>query len=156
MPTTQQLQAPLGCAHIPSSSTSAEVPGGDGPGSVSQTALLSRGAPRANVRTFLPVAQGRMHAVHQHLPFALLAPLCGEEGLRSVEGQTFDHSRSQRRGKGTVRKDSRHDTAQQRCPHLDTSPLGVEPLAVGTLQMVVALVSKNMVFFDQAQHIFWH
>lgn len=49
---------------IPSSSVSTEVPGGDGRGSAFPTALLPRGAPQANVRTFLPVAQGRMHALH--------------------------------------------------------------------------------------------
>lgn len=141
-------------------SASAEVPGGDGPVPVPQTALLARGAPQANVRTFLPLAGSRMHARHQNVPRALSSAPCGEEGLRPSAGQTLDHSRPQQRGERTVWEDHRNDTAQRRGPVLDILLPGVERLVGRTLRLVAAIVDKNTVFIDRAQkkkkHISWH
>lgn len=132
-------------ANLPPCFFGTEVPGGDGPGPILQTTFLSRRTPQPNVRPFHSMARGWVLSFHRNVRPAHFAPLCWEEGLRSIEGQTLDHPSYQQRGERTAWKDDRHYTAavQQWSSIPIILHFCLEPLAVQTLLVVVAIVSKK-------------
>lgn len=137
-----------------------EVPGGDGSGPVLHIIFLSWRAPQPNVRTFRSMAQGWMWAFHWNLHPTHFAHTCWEEGLRSIEGQTLDRPSDQQRGGRRARQDDRHYTAAVQ-PRISIPIIRVslEPLAIETLLVVVAIVTKKRVFFKmhtKCKIISWH
>lgn len=131
-----------------------EVPGGDGPGPILQTTFLSWRTPQSNVRTFQSMAQGWVLTFHRNLHPAHFAPLCWEEGLRSIEGQTLDHPSYRQWGERTTWKDNRQYTAavQQWFSIPMVLHFCLEPLAVQTLLVVVAIVRKKRFFRSCTQN----
>lgn len=137
-----------------------EVPGGDGPGPVLHNIFLSWRTPQANVRTFHPMAGRWVLTFDWDLHPAHVAPLCWEEGLRSIEGQTVDHPSYQQCGGRTAWQDDGYYTASVRrwSPIPIILRLPLEPLAIQTLLVVVAIVTKKDLFDDahKMQDISWH
>lgn len=147
-------------ANLPPCFLGTEVPGGDRPGPIFQTSFLSWRTPQPNVRTFHSMAQGWVPTFHRNLHPAHFAPLCWEEGLWPIESQTLDHPSYQQWGDRTPWKDVGHYTATVKqwfsIPMVLHFCLG--PLAVQTLLVVVAIVSKKR-SFDHAhkmQDTSWH
>lgn len=127
-----------------------EVPGGDRIGSVPHIIFLSRGTPRANIRAFLRVAQGRVLTFYRNMHPAHFAPTWWEEGLQSIKGQTFDHPSYQKRADRTAWQEDKHYASIiLRSPSI-IFRFHLEPLHIQTLLVVASIVTEKDLSEDDA------
>lgn len=90
---------------------------------------------------------------------AHFAALCSEEGLWPLEGQALDHPSYQQWGGRRAWQDDRHYTAAvQWWSSILILHFCLEPLAIQTLLVAVAIVTKKDLFDDahKMQDISWH
>lgn len=134
-----------------------EVPGRDRLGPVPQTTIVSWSAPQLDIRTSHSIAAGCMLTCRRKLSPAHLASLHREKGLWSFEDETLDHPSHQQRGERTAWKDDRHYAVQQRSSAHFILHFSLEPLAVQTLLVVLAIDDIKESFWwstQNARHFF--
>lgn len=125
-----------------------ELHGGDGPGYVPHVIFLSWRTPQPNIRTFQAVARRWMLTSDRNLHPAHFAPTCGEEGLRPIEGQTLDHQSYQWEGRTAWQADGQYTALIQQWSSVLFVLLScLEPLAIQTLLVAVAIVTKEKDLF---------